>query len=412
MPNLSKNNDPRFWVRWHRAGAVERKTERFDDATRRKLIADHVVDIPQCGLYAKTPQGLAALMQQLLLDGYNIADNGESAHYRAPGTYYASLREDVAQFVGKCGSCKSYISRLGIETHKHKCEVCGAHTFIEYPDGAITRFRFLNDPEAGDYEPSIKMKVKEFDDESGCLILYVTPENGNDFNDWSVKNALKVLKRNRPKFTFVTRGGFGFIAIRYAAYSMYVEQDAVISMSEITNQHRNFQCFKLYQGREYSEYDRLPVVESYTVRDASKWKLLEPSPGLHEKIISAAGMVSRCDYYYQDGRCEFYDIHLLRMRLFVEHFTALNLQDWDTMIARADKSGPGMIRAIGHFCHQQPRIVNEPNIFNLLIGASKLSSGERITAGEVEAMADAVKDPSIVRDFLAITEPRVVSEFV
>ena len=132
--------------------------------------------------------------------------------------------------------------------------------------------------------------------------------------------------------------------------------------------------------------------DCFSIYEAWHFAPLKPSAKLHEKIISAASMVTDCGYYYQDGRRAFWDIHLYRMRLFVEHFTALNLEDWDKMIAEADKSGPGMIRAIANFCSSCPEITNKANIFNLILAVEKVYKGEGLTEGEVKAAEDVAED--------------------
>jgi hypothetical protein len=408
MPNLSKIQDPRFWERWRSAGAVSRPfaEETFDEATRQRIIAEQVVDIIGCGLYVKTRWALPALSQQLKADGYEIKDCGKDKHHPAPGSHYASLRENVCDRKGKCGSCGSYISTLGIQMHKHKCEVCGAYTYVKYCDGAIVRFTFINN-ERNAFEPSLKMKVYDYDDSIKCLLLYPVPEDGNNFNDWGVDNAMKVLERNKDKFTHVERDGRDFLAIHYNAYTVYVQPDDVISMCDTQGHQWNHKIVKLYKGKEYSEWDRLPIPESYMIYEAWRWAPLNASPTLHESILHAAGMVTDCGYYHQDGQREFYDLQLNRMRLFVQNFTTLDLAAWDRMIQRADKSGPGMIKAVARFCHSNPHIENKPNIGNLLTGVCKINSGERITEDEIAAIADATKDPQIMSDFAGLMEPRV-----
>ncbi len=408
MPNLSKIQDLRFWLRWRGAGAVgtiERPVI-LDEASRQRIIAEQVVDIIGCGLYVKTREALPILLQQLEADGYSIKGCSKDKHHPDPGSHYASLRQDVCDRKGKCESCNSYISSLGIQSHKHKCEVCGEFTYVKYCDGTIVRFTFIGN-ERNVFEPTLRMKVYDYDDAMKCLLLYPVPEDGNNFNDWGVDNAMKVLERNKDKFTHVERDSKDFLAVHYNAYTMYVEPDDVISMCETQGHQWNHKIVKLYKGKEYSEWDRLPIAESHMIYEAWRWAPLRPSPDLHERIISAAGMVSRADYYYQDGRAAFYDTHLETMRLFVQHFTTLNLDEWDRMIRRADRSGPGMIKTIARFCHPNAVVRNEPNIGNLLVGVGKMISGERITNGEKAAMSDALKDPTVASEFAGIFKSRV-----
>jgi len=215
-----------------------------------------IVEIPQCGIYAKSPKALKNLFSELKKLGYKIEDCSKNERDSRPSRevqekngwylWYASLKKNVCKRKGKCHSCKSYIDEKGIQTPEHKCEVCGAYT---YPDE------------------------------------------------------------------------------RY-----------------------NHSIVRLYQGEEYAEHATLPIPDSYTIYESWHWAPLNPSLSLHEKIIGASGMVSRCDYYYQDGRDAFYSIHLERMRLYVEHFTTIPIDKWDAIIRRASKSGPGMIKTLAAFC--------------------------------------------------------------
>lgn len=402
MPNQSKINDPRFWARWRAAGAVSVVAIILDEATRRKIIAEQVVEIPQCGMYVKTKEALPVLLQQLEADGYELKDYRSSGKPKPKHYRFMSLRDDVCERKGKCRSCNSYIDVRGIQTHKHKCEKRGAYTFIEYDGGTVVRFFWVSRDEDRGFEPAMKMKVFDYDDDLRCLLLYPEPENGNNFNDWSAENAKKSLERHKDEYKVIEREGRSFIAIPYDAHSPYLTETSVINMAEVHGKTWNYKIVKLYKGKEYSEFDRLPLSESCSIYDAWPWAPLQPSLDLHERIISAAGMVSRADYYYQDGRSAFYDIHLERMRLFVQHFTALDLKKWDRMIQNADKSGPGMIKAIARFCHPKAVVRNEPNIGNLLIGFGKVFSGEGITTGKMDAMADARGDDKTREEFINV----------
>ena len=178
-------------------------------------------------------------------------------------------------------------------------------------------------------------------------------------------------------------------------------------MHDVYGHHSNYREVNLYLGQEFEGmFGNLPVPETYNIYEAWHWMPLQPSPTLHEKIIHAAGMVSRCDYYYQDGRPAFYDIHLQRMRLFVEHFTVLDLEKWDAMIRRADKSGPGLIRTIAAFCHDKPIIKNEPNIGNVLVGLSKIASRQPLTDDEARAFRQGLENQKIRDNVLGIMAPK------
>jgi hypothetical protein len=90
------------------------------------------------------------------------------------------------------------------------------------------------------------------------------------------------------------------------------------------------------------------------------------------------------------------------MRKFVENFTTLDIKAWDLMIARADKSGPGMIRTIAQFCHKNSEVTNKPNIGNVIVGFSKALGGDKLKGDEMAALADGLKDKKIANVFIDI----------
>lgn len=370
------------------------------------LRIDGVVEIPNTGLYAKSPEALQKLFEELRKRGYEIKDSsiseGEpgSFGYKPPRSemekngwslWYAKLRDDVLQRKGKCRTCGSYIDTRGIQSHKHKCEICGNYTYLDFENGSTIRFNFISDERV--IHPSLEMTIFGYDDVSRTLLLYPWPIDKDDFLSYSERKGEEYLQKNKKKWFVVKRYGVKFIGIPYDAYSHHIYSTDVISVSEIFRHRHNFTIVKLYKGKEYGEFESSPVPEYYPIWESWRWAPLKPSTTLHEKIISAAGMVSRLSYYYQDGRTEFYEIHLRRMRLFVENFTTLDITEWERMIARAPKSGPGMIKAIANFCSKNPKIDKTPSIGNVLIGVSKIGSGTPLTKDEATEMKSAMEDP-------------------
>jgi len=161
---------------------------------------------------------------------------------------------------------------------------------------------------------------------------------------------------------------------------------------------------KVYQGKEYGEWERLPIPDGICIYKAWEGYPIGPSLALHEEIIHSAGMVSDCGYYYQDGRGAFGGIHFLRMRLFVEHLTTLDLKEWDEFARRAPCSGPGFIRACAAFCQgtRTPQYTDKPNIGNLIVGFCKAMSGEPMTHAEHEETLRAIANKDIKDEFISI----------
>lgn len=408
---------------------------------------DGIVEIPQCGLYAKTPESLKNLFVKLKELGYEIKDctkdelghdKSEQIKEHCSYSWYITLSDDVAQPKGKCSYCGSYISLKGIRTHKHKCEACGKYTYLEFVRGSEISFCFVNDlSQERRCRSKIKMKIFGYDKKLKSLLLYATPlDNNRGLFDVSSDDAKSILKANSSQFRYLKPGfskgikrhirklkatgkyteadafrlskpnrpiGVPLIAIPYDPCSPYV---GVIDTYEMTGHVTNYRSVKICKGREYSEWESLPMPESYSVYEAWHWAPLKPSKGLHERIIHSAGMVTDCGYYYQDGRTAFFDIHLYRMRLFVDNLTTLNIDKWDLMMKTADKSGPGMIKAIAAFCQgvekEKAMVEDKPNIGNLLIGFNKFSSGEKLVEAESVALGKATADETTFNQFMRI----------
>lgn len=353
-------------------------------------------------LYPKSPEIHAILLPYLYEHGYEVEDlttpeaieksisgRPEPEVMRANGwsTGFAKLREDAMQRVGKCGSCSEYISVRGIQSHDHQCEKCGEVTYKDMVKGSQVSLGWFREPESavsfkvmanGELVTSPmdgrlllgggSLVVERYDHESGLIYCY------GDIAEVE-KEGIDVGSNARELYRKLADAG-------HSDRIMISRND----ISDVWGHVWNHKIVKLYQGKEYGEWDHLPVSETYSIYEPWHWVPAEPSPTLHEKIISAAGMVSDKGYYYQDGRAAFYDVHLDRMRRFVDHFTTLNLNRWDVAIIwAADKSGPGMIDAIAHFCHEAPIIEDRPNIGNALIGLADSLAGKPKTRAQIEA---------------------------
>ncbi|MFA6417194.1 MAG: hypothetical protein WCW61_03325 [Patescibacteria group bacterium] len=152
----------------------------------------------------------------------------------------------------------------------------------------------------------------------------------------------------------------------------------------------------------FEEPEALP--ESLTIRETWSWAPLRKSRETGEAIITAIGMTSDCGYYYQDGRKEFHEFHLERMRIFVTNFTDIPITQWNAMIKNAPLSGPGMVKAIIAFCQNvsvsEVEVEDAPNVAHLLLGFSKLGKGQPRTEAEITAMNRAAANHDIRKDFL------------
>ncbi|MDO8559010.1 MAG: hypothetical protein Q7R84_01635 [bacterium] len=364
-----------------------------------------VVEI--CGdLYVKSQSALESLFDELRRVGYQI-DNLREADYRKKDGVSVETMEkngwslwfahiDVRR--GKCASCNGLIDVCGIQSHGHKCELCGAVTYYDIIDGTRVQFSFIqrNGDDSGIAD--ITMKAKRWDTEAGYLYFYPEIFDGLWLQGERVK---QYFETNKDKWEEVEEDGKKLIRVIYP--QPWNRKVSAIEPSDISRHYFNHKIVRVWENKEYDDCSSdFPLSESMSIYEAWHWAPLKRSPRLHEKIIGAAGMVSRCSYYYQDGRPAFYDLYLQRMRLFVEHFTELNLDAWDRMIRRAERSGPGMIMTIARFCHDKPEVDNSPNFGNILVGLGKALDGQKLIDGEMTAMVDAIKDPRESEKFFGV----------
>ncbi|MFA5124325.1 MAG: hypothetical protein WC473_00660 [Patescibacteria group bacterium] len=348
-----------------------------------------VVEIPNCGLYAKGPRKLRKLFEWLS-QYYDIEDCSKNESYPSPGTWYARIKPSLVHECVKCNWCGSYINPVGVGIHGHRCEICNKITMERFTHNGTIRFRFADDCDISD----IEMRIFGYDDATESILLYPNIVSSERCFILTQQQAHKKFKRFSASWQEVERNGQKLIAIPRSN----------INSVEIIGQKRHYKAVRLFAGKEYDGWplNDLPVTESYMIYEAWRWAPLRPSPKLHESIIHAAGMVSRVDFYYQDGRRAFDDIHLQRMRRFVHHFTTLDLNEWDRMISQNDLSGPSMIRAIARLCHPNAQVRNKPNISNLIDATAKIADGESLCMNEMMAAADALKNPRICREFIDI----------
>ena len=350
---------------------------------------DGVVDIPNIGLFCKSEEAKAKAIVYLLEHSYEIKDN------------YATLKYER---VGKCGSCGQYINTLGIACHGHVCEKCGAITQLEYIKGEFIHFRFWDAP------GELHMKIYGYDQKAEEMLVYPDPLESRKFFAPSVAQQLQTLKQNRKLYRVIggpSRGMRKHIRRlksqglevpvckpRMLAFKKKLHGEGVINICDVGRGKCNYRVVKLWEGKEYGEWDKLPVGESYSIRVQPV--LPRSTKNLHETILHAAGAVSRTDYYYQDGRAAFFGVMWERMRLFVEHFTTIDIAEWDEFITVCSKSGPGFIKDLSAFCGNC-FVRTEPNAFATVCGMIDIMNGSRLTTDFLEVASVTMKSAKEVK---------------
>ncbi|MCX6779429.1 MAG: hypothetical protein NTU97_04340 [Candidatus Magasanikbacteria bacterium] len=350
-------------------------------------------------LYVKSPEALEKLFAELRSVGYKIEDLRQADYRKKDGVavetmekegwslWFASLNVTRA----KCGSCHGLISPVGVQHHGHKCELCDEVTYYEIIDGSEVRFSFISSHEGENYDlADITMKAHHWDSAAGYLYLY--PEIYKGLFS-SVERAKRHFEANKDKWKISEGEGRDLIKIRYS--DPWNHETAVISMSDIRGNYWNHQIVQIWEGREYPEFTSdFPVPTSMSIYETWHWPLLESSPILHKRVLSAIHHNDDKGWHYQDGRPYFTRKMFAEMGKFVRHFTKLDADAWDEQISQFRLDGPGGIDDVAAFCHPRAQVENRPNVGNILVGMGKVLSGQKLADGELAALADALKDPT------------------
>jgi len=365
-----------------------------------------IVDV-MGSLYVKNPVALERLLTELRKEGY-VIENLRNAEYRKSDNvsveemekngwslWFAKL-PDIRY--GLCGSCQQLISVSGIRTHAHKCEKCGAVTYYELIEGSTLTFVFNNDGETGFFTPQLRMKVKMWDIENGNLCLYPEFLEGG-LSVVTGKRAEDYLKRNKGKWSYGLIGGEKMIIIKYDF--QWDRRTAMIEPYDSNGHVWNHKIVKVWDGKQYDDFDHLPVPESISIYESWHWTPLPVTSDLHTRILRAAGQTDDQGWHYQDGSPWFKPGHWKEMAKFVRHFTQLNADAFDLAWPTFRSDGPGGIADLAHFCHPGAVVRNDPNIGNVIFGLGKAFEGRRLTEQEIKAAKHGLEDPLVKRIFLS-----------
>lgn len=411
MVSQSKVNDAKYGDLRNDSRAVETP---FNTPYNPERITG-VVEIVPGDFYAKSPVALKDLRKHLQDVGYDVKDSsagvvglGERPPRKVQeqegwALWFGKLSDKVFQRKAECGSCKSLIDILGVQTHGHKCQKCNQPTYLEWVNGGEISFSVVDDTSPSFRRPNFV--IHSYDKDKQSLNLYVDPADCSQRKDRRMRNfdltpeqskdlVPELTKKFPQTFKLQKIGGVKVLTVNHKD-DHYVHEHG-INTSHIEGSVQNYRIVKLFGGKEFKEWDSIPIPETVSLYEAWHWAPLKPSPGLYEKIMSAARQVSRKDYYYQDGRPAFVKKQLDWMLKFVEHFTTLDSNEVGKHIT-PDMSGPGLIDALAKATGHENHIKTESNIFNGLILMDKINRNlhglaTEITPEEAEVGAEAIAD--------------------
>ncbi len=371
-------------------------------------------------VYPKTQAAYDAVKEKAMGAGGVYADTTVGKGEDAPKDYIFLSLTDEEMHKAECRSCNAVISRRGVAAHNHKCEACGKPTALTYTrDGAI-RLTFMD---RGRYIGNDVMfrifEYREHVDRPHELVVYAAPilkeyespdgrvyARRSLFGVSSEDEAQVLLEDTKHLYrreTVKVIDGDATDVISVLAIPNhdphFVTEKSVFNTSEIWGEVRNYNSVKFWEGKKYGDFDRLPIPESLHLSskyvDGHRHSLAEPD--IVSTIMSAAGQVSRADYYHQDGRPAFSGLAYDRMTQFVTHFVDVPVKKWNTFLRGAPEDGPGFIYAFaawtGKLSGTTKTVKDGPNFGNALTAMVRLSAGEPLSLQEAVAYEEGLQTP-------------------
>lgn len=372
-----------------------------------------IVSITPDKLYAKSQESLSKLLNHLDRVGYDVRDvSSEKVLGDKPpreiqekkGWYlwYGRLKEGILQRKAECFSCKSLINTAGVMSHEHKCEVCGNYTYLKYVDGGQIRFMIVDDTKR-EFD-QLTLLIHSYNKAKKQLNLYANPgdckkeirELSPSFSV-SMEESYNMLEEIMKKFpkTFKKRQINDAEIVSVPCRSDGKTRKHGINTWEIGGKIINCSIVEIFRGKKYDSLDRLPISESVHIHEAWHWAPLKLGPEIYKRIIDSAGLISRKDYYYQDGRPSFNEEQLNNVLKFIDHFTTIDAEK-ARFYLHPRISGPGLIDTIAKLSGHDSPIETAPNIGHALTFLPKIShllkgGYVRLTKEEVNAALKAIQ---------------------
>ncbi len=313
-------------------------------------------------IHATSQDGLDRALDFLAAD-YDIKDCMKDEYHPHSG-YFATLKESVFQNLTKCDFCGHLNTQLACKVHGYSCKNCGKVLYKEYVKGGTIRFSFRND-ESMKY---VTLYIHSY--ENDRIICYPKPAKTEAY--FSAKNPVQHLEQFKDEYEVVTVDGKRMLSFFYPA--KWKKVDRTINMAEVrgapNTKRQHYRSVCVYKGEVFEDRYELGVKDSFMIYDTFKYAPFKDTGRLHAKIMSMAGQVSRCDYYYQDRRPSFNDTQLGWMKTAVETFTDLPKEEFAYFLQTCRKDGPGFICQLAQFVEKHTKVKqyleNHPDVQEIL----------------------------------------------
>jgi len=332
---------------------------------------ENVIEIANV-LYVKTPKSLLNLLWKLKHLGYKIQSQRLSKYRITPVKKYKMSGYPLWHAIqpttlkGKCLECGALIDERDIYVHGRRCEVCGKVIYQEIVDGSPVSFLF-HSGSSNEYFKygGLSFTAKLWDEKNGWLYLYPQPQ---EFRRPTLvgEEAQRYLQENSKLWESAEIDSQKMIRVKYR--KRYKREENTIDMYETGHIYRKATIVKLWHGREFFEYEALPVQESISLVEAWHWAPLPVSSTLHERILHAVNRSSE-DRPGQGIAPSFSKKDWREIAKFIRHFTTLNADAFDNAWPNFRRSNRGGAEDLYRFCQSLPPIeLPSPSILRLFEG--------------------------------------------
>jgi len=194
--------------------------------------------------------------------------------------WYAALDLDRV----KCGGddvsgCGAYISRRGVRSHGHQCEMCGRTTYRTIISGTVIQFRFRDDGRSSIRPRLMRLRVVYYDHDEGHLYLdpshIAGPTSAFDTED----QAYQYMERHQELWEYVSSplGGFHLrVAYRYN-YGPGAHPHSDIVEVATVGHYQNYREVRVWEGRELGPDEEPSSPARFGINEAWRW-ILPGSP--------------------------------------------------------------------------------------------------------------------------------------
>jgi hypothetical protein len=210
--------------------------------------------------------------------GYEYEPNSHKIDGESSGFFLKLSEKKLGRF-GKCGSCGTLQSVVGIYSHGRKCENCGEVISLQYKKDDVLSFSFIDERYSMD---RINLKIYKIDTETCSIWFYMNDlVDGKDlFGSYSGSSPEETIKKLEE-----FKHCYGIVQERDSDEKFYMFYNTVrgtinplTKINICDSKHfdgthsgmKNCKVVYIYDGKEYPEHgykpeDKIPVMENFHI---------------------------------------------------------------------------------------------------------------------------------------------------